>query len=174
MGDTRVRTIRRVIDRPSDVWLAGRMIGWSLILPPLARFVPLTQLTESLARSAQRRRRARDPEQIVLLARAIFGRSWPLRDNCLVRSLLTYRFLVEAGADVRLRAQVAERSHDGRLVDHRFGEHAVRLELHAIADLRRADLAAGPDDAVAADLRGAQMRKQKGARAALRSVHFAV
>ncbi len=58
-----------------------------------------------------------------------------------------------ARADVRLGPQMTERSHDRLLLDHRLGKHAVRLELYAIADSGRTDLAAGADDAVAADLR---------------------
>jgi hypothetical protein len=84
------------------MWLAGRMIGWALVLPALARFVPLPSLTAWLSHVARRRRRTHDPEQIVLFVRAIYGRKTPLRNNCLVRSLLAYRFLVEARSDVRL------------------------------------------------------------------------
>jgi len=98
----RVRVMRQLIEQPADVWLAVRMMGWALILPPLTRLVPLPRLTRWLWSVGQDRIRPHDPERVAFLGRAIYGRKRPLRDNCLVRSLLTYRFLAEADADVRL------------------------------------------------------------------------
>jgi hypothetical protein len=100
--ETGLRTIRRVIATPADVWLGLRMIGWALVLPVLARLVPLPSLVRWLWRGRTPRRRAQDVGRVALLARTIYGRKRPLRDNCLARSLLTYRFLSESNADVRL------------------------------------------------------------------------
>ena len=90
-----------MIQKPADVRLALRMLGWALVLPVLTRLVPLPALARWLWRGA-RRRSAGDVERVAALARTIYGRKRPLRDNCLARSLLTYRFLSESNADVRL------------------------------------------------------------------------
>jgi Transglutaminase-like superfamily len=100
-----------LIEEPADIWLAVRMTGWALVLPLLTRLVSFPRLARWLSRAAQRRTRPHDPERIARLGRAIYGRRTPLRDNCLGRSLLTYRFLAEADADVRLVVAVRQGIH---------------------------------------------------------------
>lgn len=99
---TRLQAVRQGIERPTDVWLAARMITWALVLPALARLVPLSSLARWLWHEKASEAEERHVERVVMLARAIYGRRRPLRDNCLSRSLLTYRFLAEASADPRL------------------------------------------------------------------------
>jgi len=101
-AETRLHAIRGTIDKPADAWLALRMIGWALVLPALTRLVPLPSLSRWLWLVGKRRRRRQDARRVIALARAIYGRKRPLRDNCLVRSLLTYRFLAECNADAGL------------------------------------------------------------------------
>jgi hypothetical protein len=98
---TRFQAVRQAIERPSDVWLAMRMIAWALVLPALARLVPLASLAPRVwhESGASEARRA---ERVIVLAHAIYGRRRPLRNDCLSRSLLTYRFLAEVRADPRL------------------------------------------------------------------------
>jgi Transglutaminase-like superfamily len=72
------------------------------MLPALARLVPLRSLVRRLWREQARELQERRAERVLALARAIYGRRRPLRNNCLFRSLLTYRFLAEANADPRL------------------------------------------------------------------------
>jgi transglutaminase superfamily protein len=98
---TRIRAVRRGIEQPADVWLAMRMLAWALLLPVLARTMPLATLAPRLWRES-RRTEARRAARVIVLSGAIYGRRRPLRDNCLVRSLLAYRFLAEADADPRL------------------------------------------------------------------------
>src|SRR5205085_662608 len=57
-------------------------------------------------------------------------------------------------AHVRVRSQVTERPHHRAALDDRLRQHAVGLELHAVAYLGRADLTAGADHALAANFRG--------------------
>ncbi|MBA3735457.1 MAG: lasso peptide biosynthesis B2 protein [Actinobacteria bacterium] len=99
---TRLIVISEAIKQPSDAWLAGRMIAWALALPPLTRLVSISALTSRLWSKRVTQARAGHVERVVHLTRAIYGARRPLRDNCLSRSLLTYRFLAKAGADPRL------------------------------------------------------------------------
>jgi hypothetical protein len=86
----------------SDVWLAVRMLLWSAALPLLKRVVPLARLARLMyvERAPGVDRRA--TERIVLITEAIYRGRVSLRDNCLERSLLLYRFLSRIGADPRL------------------------------------------------------------------------
>jgi hypothetical protein len=78
------------------------MIAWALALPALARLLPLPSLVRQLWHEKASEHSDRRTERVLMLARAIYGRRLPLRDNCLSRSLLTFRFLAEAGTDPRL------------------------------------------------------------------------
>src|SRR5215470_16821242 len=60
-----------------------------------------------------------------------------------------------AAGDRRLRAQVTERTELGVVLDHGVGDHAVRLEEHAIPETARPDVAAGLHDALGPDRRRA-------------------
>lgn len=94
----RVARLRNVVRRPSDAALFVRMLGWAAALPVLKRRMPLSRLVET-ARPAGRTD-AR-PETVIALARWVY-RVPGLRDNCLEKSLLTYRYLPEADSSYRL------------------------------------------------------------------------
>ena len=82
------------------------MLGWRLAIRPLKTLVPLPRLVRLVwRRAAPVPRRPELEDRIVALsARLCRGR---LRDaTCLERSLLAYRFLVEAGAGPRLTVAV--------------------------------------------------------------------
>jgi hypothetical protein len=99
----RIRNLRAAIQGPSDVWLGIRMVAWSAVLPALKHLVPLHVLTRLMwprKRAATRSGRA---STVTFLARRIYRmRPFLRRDNCLERSLLTYRFLAREGGQPRL------------------------------------------------------------------------
>ena len=88
--------------RPRDLLLALRMLGWRLILRPLKRFVPLSRLVPLMCRpqASESRQLGREARVVTLADRLCRGRL--ARGTCLERSLLSYRFLTEAGADAKL------------------------------------------------------------------------
>ena len=88
--------------RPHDLLLALRMLGWRLILRPLKRFVPLSRLVPLVCRprATESRRLGREARVLTFAERLCRGRL--ARGTCLERSLLSYRFLTEAGADAKL------------------------------------------------------------------------
>ena len=82
---------------PAGAWLLARMLAWRLVLPLLKRTLPLPRLVRLAARG-QRARSAATPAQVVSVSHRLFGKRAPQSSDCLERSLLTYRFLAEAGA----------------------------------------------------------------------------
>jgi hypothetical protein len=88
--------------RLRDLPLALRMLGWRLILRPLKRFVPLSRLVPLVCRprASEPRRLGREARVLTLADRLCRGRL--AQGTCLERSLLSYRFLTEAGADAKL------------------------------------------------------------------------
>jgi hypothetical protein len=108
--------LRTSITSPSDVWLLARMTAWAPGLLVLKRTVPLPRLVALM--ETRPRRPSRDlalEGRIARMARLLYrGRPGTFRDNCLERSLLTYRFLGRAGADPEL------------VVAMRKGEEGVR------------------------------------------------
>lgn len=96
--------LRTSVTSPSDAWLLARMTAWAPSLPLLKRTLPLPRLVSLM--DARSRRPTRDLElegRIARMARLLYrGRPGTFRDNCLERSLLTYRFLGRAGADPEL------------------------------------------------------------------------
>lgn len=93
------RTARRVLTSPRAAFLLVRMALWAGVLPLLKFGIPLARLVR-LA-SPRRPRAHRDPareEEVIALARALYRRDRRTRDKCLERGLVTYRFLVSAGA----------------------------------------------------------------------------
>ena len=110
----RFRVIRGCIRSPADVWLALRMAGWRLVVPLLKWLVPLPRLARMMW--TRSRRAERDPareQRIVTLAEALCGpHGGRLLDNCLERSLVSYRFLSQAGAEPELAFGVARDKSD--------------------------------------------------------------
>jgi hypothetical protein len=109
-----VRRLGQIVTSPRDAWLLARMLGWSLLLPVLKRTVPLSRLVALLQLDAQVDRR--DPqweEQLSAMSDWVF-RSRPRRsrDNCLDRSLVTYRYLGRAGAEPTIVVGVAKSATD--------------------------------------------------------------
>jgi transglutaminase superfamily protein len=117
MTRQQIRTLRGAIQRPSDVWLGIRMVMWSAVLPALKHLVPLHVLARWMW---PRRRTAPRPERVVaitFLARRIYRvRPFLRRDNCLERSLLTYRFIAMAGMEPSL--VVGARKSDEQIQGH--------------------------------------------------------
>jgi len=86
----------------ADLSLAIRMLGWRLAIRPLKALIPLPQLVRVLHKPPDSRHRhsTREARIVSLSDRLCRGR---LREgSCLERSLLTYRFLSEAGAEPTL------------------------------------------------------------------------
>ena len=113
----RIANVRAAIQGPSDVWLGIRMVAWSAVLPALKHLVPLHVLTRMMwprRRSATRSDRA---STVTFLARRIYRvRPFLRRDNCLERSLLTYRFLAREGGQPRL--VLGAQKSDGAIRGH--------------------------------------------------------
>jgi hypothetical protein len=82
---------------PAGAWLLARMLAWRLALPLLKRTLPLPRLVRLAARGRRAHPRV-TPAQVVSMSHRLFGRRAPASRDCLDRSLLTYRFLAEAGA----------------------------------------------------------------------------
>jgi hypothetical protein len=80
------------------------MSAWAPSLPLLKRVLPLPRLVALMA--SEPRARERDPaleRRIARMARLIYrGRRGTFNNNCLERSLVTYRYLSRAGADPEL------------------------------------------------------------------------
>ena len=110
----RARVIRGCIRSPADVWLAARMAGWRLAVPLLKWRLPLPRLARLMWTSSRRAERDRAREQrIVTLAEALCGpHGGRVLDNCLERSLVSYRFLSQAGAEPVLAFGVAKDRDD--------------------------------------------------------------
>jgi hypothetical protein len=88
---------------PGDGWLLARMLAWRTVLPLLKRRVPLATLAKVMWREPRAGIRPTRADRIIDLARRLYwGHRAGEEDNCLERSLLTYRFLSSAGADPQL------------------------------------------------------------------------
>jgi hypothetical protein len=108
---------RRVVEllrSPRDASLALRMTGWALVLPILKFALPLPRLV--LLLSSRRRTRARHPTRearVSELAQLLYRSHRPgFADNCLERSLVTYRYLGRLGADPSLIVAVGRDRSD--------------------------------------------------------------
>jgi hypothetical protein len=101
-----------------------RMFAWALVLPVLKFALPLPRLVR-LAASPRGRARSGERERAVAEhAARVYRRRRD--DNCLERSLVTYRYLGRAGADPRL--VVGMRASD------RFGHVWVTTDGTAVHD----------------------------------------
>jgi hypothetical protein len=78
----------------------ARMLAWRVALPVLKRALPLPRLVRLTAPS--RRRGSAGAEQVVAASELLFGERTAASGDCLERSLLTYRFLGEAGLEPQL------------------------------------------------------------------------
>jgi hypothetical protein len=126
----RIRVLRDSISSPADGWLAMRMLGWRLAVPLLKWRLPLPRLARLMWSPRGRRERDRAREQrIVTLSEALSGRRGGQLDNCLERSLVSYRFLSQAGAEPELAFGVA-RDRDDPVRGHAW----VRLDGEPVHD----------------------------------------
>jgi Transglutaminase-like superfamily len=106
---TFVMKARRELERPADLFLLARMVGWACALRLLKHSVSLPRLVRLTrwAGPAEPRSRGRG-ERVVTLARwACRASRWSSRGNCLERGLVTYRYLAAAGAPPTLVIGVA-------------------------------------------------------------------
>ena len=99
---------------PAGAWLMARMLAWRLALPALKRALPLPRLVRLAAPS--RRRTSVGPAQVVAASHRLFGERTGESSDCLERSLLTYRFLGEAGLEPQLVCGLQQA--DGELIGH--------------------------------------------------------
>src|SRR5262245_62814127 len=159
MSATATRTLyakaRTRIERPRDLLLILRMLGWGLALRALKHGVPLPTLVR-LARWRQPVRadaHTRDEhEKVVTLARwACRPMPWSDRGTCLERSLVTFRYLTPLNAHPTLVVGMAPRTSEVDLIlghvwvvvdDHPLGGTAASLsDFHVVmtfdADGRR-------------------------------------
>ena len=106
----RLARLRQQVHTPADAWVLLRMIGWRLALPLLKFALPLPKLARLMWTPSRRAESQRDrEEQIASLAHGLYGPSGvKALDNCLERSLVTYRFLSEAGASPELVVGVSK------------------------------------------------------------------
>jgi hypothetical protein len=104
----RLGLARRYISSPSDAWLLARMTSWALVLPVLKYTLPLPRLVRFVAATGTGRRRAQLEKKITNLSRVLYRASPLVRDNCLERSLVAYRFLGRANARPELVVAMGE------------------------------------------------------------------
>ena len=105
----RARLLRGCMHSPGDGWLALRMVAWRLAMPMLKWALPLPRLVRLMWAEGRRSASEADRQRIVTLVHALYGpRGGRLLDNCLERSLVSYRFLAEAGADPQLVVAVSD------------------------------------------------------------------
>ena len=109
----------RPAERARAALLTLRMLPWALAAPVLKRRLPAPRLVRLFA-AGRRDRRPRSPSREREIARATW---WASRvqvrrfpDNCLERSLLTYRYLGLAGAEPHLLMGVGR--EEGEMIGH--------------------------------------------------------
>jgi Transglutaminase-like superfamily len=112
------RGLRSCVSSPGDAFLLARMAAWAPSLPVLKRTVSLPRLVRLMASGSRQRTRDTEREQrIARMARLLYrGRAGTFQNNCLERSLLTYRYLGRAGADPEL--VIGARKDDDTLQGH--------------------------------------------------------
>jgi hypothetical protein len=88
------------------------MLAWRAIMPLLRRIMPLPRLVGLMdSRPADGDSRSERQQLVADLSQRVFN-VFRIEDNCLDLSLVTYRYLVMAGADPRLVIAVRK---DGQL-----------------------------------------------------------
>jgi transglutaminase superfamily protein len=107
------------------------MAGWRLAVPVLKWRLPLPRLARLMWTPSRREQRDRPREErIVTLSEALCGpHGDSVLDNCLERSLVSYRFLSQAGAEPELAFGVA-RDRDDPVPGHAW----VRLDGEPVHD----------------------------------------
>jgi Transglutaminase-like superfamily len=109
----RVGIVAGLVSSPRDLWLLVRMSGWALVVPVLKFLLPLPRLVRLVA---PRTRRRRGTDRVLRLSGLLYGAGpFHLSDNCLERSLVTFRYL-DADADPNL--VVGMRGENGGYVGH--------------------------------------------------------
>jgi hypothetical protein len=98
--ERRAARLKNVVRSPADVLLFARMLGWAAALPVLKRRMALPRLVEASVPD-ERAEDSRRPETVIAFSRWVY-RIPGLRDNCLEKSLLTYRYLPSNGGLYRL------------------------------------------------------------------------
>jgi transglutaminase superfamily protein len=111
VSGTRLGKARSVVSGPGELLLSGRMVLWAGVLPVLKRTVPLSRLVTLMAPRHRSAPDAKRTEDVVTLARWLY-RTRALRDNCLERSLITYRYL-PAGNENSLLILGVRKGDDG-------------------------------------------------------------
>lgn len=121
----RWKTLRAAVVTPADALTALRMAVWVPALPILKRTVPFPRLVRLMAQDGPGPREEERELRITRIARLLYrSRTTPMRDNCLERSLVAYRFLGRAGAGPEL------------VVGVRKGEDAVHGHVWVTVDGR--------------------------------------
>jgi Transglutaminase-like superfamily len=99
----RLQLARRHIASPSDAVLLARMAGWAAALPLLKYVMPLQRLVRLLAAGGDGERAPAREQKVADLARVLYrSPAAVVRDNCLERSLVAYRYLSRANANPEL------------------------------------------------------------------------
>jgi len=94
----RLGIVGGLLRSPSDLLLLTRMAGWALAVPVLKFALPLPRLVR-LAAPRVRRARRDAFTRVVRLTNLLYGTgAFRLSDNCLERSLVTFRYLAAGGA----------------------------------------------------------------------------
>ncbi len=108
----------RLLASPRDFWLLVRMAAWAPLLPLLKFALPLPRLVRLLAPQPRARPRDREAERrVTRLSRLLYrSRGIGVRDNCLERSLVTFRYLSLASA--RPELVVGMRKDEDNFVGH--------------------------------------------------------
>ena len=95
------------------MWLVVRMAAWAAVLPLLKFALPLPRLVRLLSSEGSRRREPQRERRVAELAQLVYRSDRPgFADNCLERSLVTYRYLGRLGAEPSLTVAVAKEGND--------------------------------------------------------------
>jgi Transglutaminase-like superfamily len=102
----RLRVLARLLSTPADAVLVAETVGWMAVLPVLKRVLPLPTLVQMMWRPGTGRPRQHERE--LHTARVVLSLCRASGGNCLVRSLILYRFLSRANAEPTLVAGMAK------------------------------------------------------------------
>ena len=100
----------RLLRSPAETLLLARMTFWAAVVPILKRVVPLPRLVRLFATGCAGGRNPAREERVIASVVRIY-RSGLIRqgDNCLERSLVTYRYLGALHADPQLVVGMSRR-----------------------------------------------------------------